>query len=295
MSALALPAPAKLNLFLHVLGRREDGYHRLETVFQLLDVGDEIELEVTAGPGIRRDGAIPGVAPETDLALRAARLLAEHAGVRRGARIAVRKRLPLGGGVGGGSSDAATVLVGLNRLWGLDLPPAELAALGLALGADVPVFVHGRSAFAGGVGEALAPLRLAPSWYLVACPAVAVSTAAVFADPSLTRDTEPLKIEGFPWALETEEGLERLLERTRNDCAPVVLAREPAVVAAAAVLADVAGDGARVRLTGTGACLFLRYREARAAESALAQVPDGLPGFVARGVDRSPLVTALGP
>jgi 4-diphosphocytidyl-2-C-methyl-D-erythritol kinase len=290
---LSLPAPGKLNLFLHVVGRRGDGYHLLETLFQLLDRGDRVDLSVDGSGVIRRAHELPGVPEQADLTLRAAQLLARRTGVRSGVVIRVHKRLAMGGGLGGGSSDAATVLVGLNRLWGLGLALDELASLGLELGADVPVFVRGRSALARGVGEALVPVALAPSWYLVARPAATVATAPVFADPSLTRDTHPLKIEGFPWGIDTHEGLERLLARTRNDCAPVVRAQVPAVAAALEALDSLAVEGG-ARMTGTGACVFVRFRDAATAQAALARVPPGLEAFVARGVDRSALHTAIG-
>ncbi len=289
MDTLVLPAPAKVNLFLHVTGRRADGYHRIETVFQLLDQGDEVAITVTREPGVRRAGTVPGVTEEADLTLRAARALAAHAGVAAGAAIALRKRLPLGGGLGGGSSDAATVLVGLNRLWGLDLGTDVLAALGLALGADVPVFVHGHSAFARGVGEELHPVLLAPTWYLVVTPAVAVSTETVFGSDSLTRDTAPLKMRSFPWGLGSQAGVDRLWARTRNDCEPVVRAARPEVAAA---LDWLSGHGP-ARMTGTGASVFARFRDRLVAERALAQAPPGVTAFVARGVDRSPLLDAV--
>jgi len=293
-AALTLPAPAKLNLFLHVTGRRDDGYHRLETLFQLLDHGDRIELEADGEPAIRRCGELPGVAEDADLTVRAARLLARRAGVRRGARIRVHKTLPMGGGLGGGSSDAATVLLGLDRLWQLGLGLDALAELGLELGADVPLFVRGRSAFARGVGEQLEPVAIAPSWYLVVRPRVSVSTAAVFGAASLTRDTPPLTIRGFPWGIGSHRGLDRLLARTRNDCTAVVRGLAPAVASAESALAALGP----VRMTGTGACLFVRFRERAAAEDALAAVGldtggGGLEAFVARGVDRSPLHAAL--
>jgi 4-diphosphocytidyl-2-C-methyl-D-erythritol kinase len=289
VTALLVPAPAKLNLFLHVTRRRADGYHDIETLFQLLDVGDEVSVTVTRAPGVRREGSVAGVPEDDDLAVRAARLLAAHCGVARGARLRVRKRLPLGGGLGGGSSDAASVLVALDRLWGLDLGVDALARLGLALGADVPVFVRGHSAFASGVGEVLRAVSLAPQWYLVACPAARVSTAQVFAAPSLTRDSTPLKIAGFPWAMETQAGLERVWRRTRNDCEPVVLAREAGVAAALRWLAAVGP----ARMTGTGACVFARFDARDAAERALRGAPPGLHAFVAAGVDRSPLLAAM--
>ena len=195
----------------------------------------------------------------------------------------------MGGGLGGGSSDAASVLVGLNRLWGLGLDVGTLAALGLELGADVPVFVHGHAALARGVGERLQPIELAPSWYLVVCPLVHVSTAAVFGADSLTRDTEPLKIDGFPWDIGTQTGLRRFLARTRNDCESVVRRTESAVEAAMEWLAMFAP----ARMTGTGGCVFARFGEANQAREALACAPAGFDAFVARGVNRSPLLDAV--
>lgn len=287
---LELPAPAKLNLFLHVTGRRADGYHLLETLFHFLDRADRVRLTLTDDPGVRRSAPFPGVPEEQDLSVRAGRLLASRHGAPSGVDIRVHKRLPMGGGLGGGSSDAASVLVGLNRLWGLDLDVGTLAALGLELGADVPVFVHGHAALARGVGECLQPVDLPPSWYLVVCPPVHVSTAAVFGAASLTRDTQPLKIEGFPWDLDTQAGLSRFLARARNDCEPVVRGSESAVAAALEWLASFAP----ARMTGTGACVFARFAEAKQARQALARAPAGLDAFVAQGVNRSPLLDAVG-
>jgi 4-diphosphocytidyl-2-C-methyl-D-erythritol kinase len=275
--SLAWPAPAKLNLFLHVTGRRPDGYHSLQTVFQLLDYCDELDIEVTADGVIRRLAGLEGVDPGADLAVRAARLLKAAAEVNQGACIRIRKRIPAGGGLGGGSSDAATVLVALNRLWGLDWPTYRLAALGGQLGADVPVFVHGRSAWAEGTGEQLTPLSLPPAWYLVICPGCAVSTVAVFADPELTRDSPKTTISGF------------LLSGTRNDCEPVVRRRYPPVAAALDWLSARLDDRA-ARLTGTGGCVFADFRSASAAGAILAELPAGWTGFVARGLDESPLL-----
>jgi len=286
---LDLPAPAKLNLFLHVTGRRADGYHLLETLFQFLDRADRVRLTLTDDPGVRRSAPVPGVEEDQDLSVRAGRLLASRHGAPCGVDITVHKRLPMGGGLGGGSSDAASVLVGLNRLWGLGLDASTLAALGLELGADVPVFVHGHAALARGVGERLQPVDLPSSWYLVLCPPVHVSTAAVFGATSLTRDTEPLKIEGFPWDLDTQAGLGRFLARTRNDCESVVRRSESAVAAAMEWLATVAP----ARMTGTGGCVFARFGEAKQARQALACAPAGFDAFVARGVNRSPLLDAV--
>lgn len=276
----AWPAPAKLNLFLHVTGRRPDGYHRLQTIFQLLDYGDELELEPRADGLITRPTGPAGVPPEADLAVRAAQRLQAEAGVSRGVEIRIHKRIPAGGGLGGGSSDAATVLVALNRLWDLDWPAERLAALGLELGADVPVFVHGRSAWAEGVGEALTPVDLPPAWFLVVSPGCAVSTAAVFADPELTRDTPETTIKGF------------VSGGGRNDCEAVVRRLYPEVGAALDWLADRAPQGAR--LTGTGGCVFAQFATAAAAGGVLAQLPERWTGFVARGVAESPLLARLG-
>ena len=276
----AWPAPAKLNLFLHVTGRRPDGYHRLQTIFQLLDFGDELFIEPAGDGLIRRPEGPAGVAPESDLAVRAAHLLQQASGVRAGAEIRVHKRIPVGGGLGGGSSDAATVLVALNRLWGLDWPPERLAALGLQLGADVPVFVLGRSAWAEGVGEQLAPVDLQPAWYAVVCPGCAVSTAEVFRDPELTRDTPETTINGF------------LLGGGRNDCEPVVRRRYPAVAAALDWVA-VRSGGSGARLTGTGGCVFARFDGAAEARAALQGLPAGWTGFAARGLNESPLRARL--
>jgi 4-diphosphocytidyl-2-C-methyl-D-erythritol kinase len=313
ITTLRLPAPAKLNLYLHVTARRADGYHELETLFQLLDFGDEVELSVAEAPGVRRIGDVPGVPIDDDLSVRAARLLAAHCQYEGGAQIKVTKRLPMGGGLGGGSSDAASVLVGLNDLWKLGLSKGELAQLGLRLGADVPVFIHGHSAFAQGVGEELRPLNLPQQWFVVLWPPIQVETAAVFASRSLTRDTPRLKIAGFPWHLHTENGLDKFLARTRNDCEPVVRAVQPQV---AAVL-DWLAEYAPARMSGTGACVFARFATRAQAQSVLDAANlsvnrelatdvqldadkgrgvsgcTGLSGFVARGVNRSPLAVAM--
>jgi 4-diphosphocytidyl-2-C-methyl-D-erythritol kinase len=278
--SLAWQAPAKLNLFLHVTGRRADGYHTLQTIFQLLDYCDELLIEPTDDGAILRPEGPAGVAPDDDLAVKAARLLQTESGCRQGAELRVRKRIPAGGGLGGGSSDAATTLVALNRLWELDWSVQRLAALGLRLGADVPVFVHGRSAWAEGVGERLTPVRLPEAWYLVICPDCAVSTAAVFSAPELTRDTPETTISGF------------LSAGGRNDCEPVVRRRYPAVAEALDWLAE--HSGARSpRLTGTGGCVFLDFGSAAAAREVLARLPSRWTGFVARGLANSPLLARI--
>lgn len=271
------PAPAKLNLFLHVVGRRADGYHLLQSAFALIDAADRLRFAVRDDGAIRRVSELAGVPPESDLVVRAARLLQAETGTRLGADIEVEKNLPMGGGVGGGSSDAATTLLALNRLWGTGLDRAALRALGARLGADVPFFVFGRNAWVEGVGDRLTALDLPPAWYLVLVPPVAVPTAAVFAAPELTRDTEPLKMEDFSAHLAPG--------RFRNDLEAVVAAKYPPV---REHLEWLAGQGGG-RLTGSGACVFARFEDRASAEGALARLPGGMKGFVARGLEHHPL------
>lgn len=276
VDALILPAPAKLNLFLHILGRRADGYHQLQTLFQLLDHGDELMLRVRADGRIRVavEPPLDDVLEQDNLVYRAAAALRIHRPGPQGADILIRKRLPVGGGLGGGSSDAATALVGLNRLWRLGLDTEALCALGRRLGADVPVFVRGHTAWGEGIGEQLTPVSLPPAWYLVIKPDCAVATSAVFAHPQLTRDTPPMKIRAF------------FGEGAGNDCANVVEALYPQVRAARRWLARFAEP----RLTGTGACLFARFDSEDRAAEVLAQLPATWTGFVARGINLSPLI-----
>ena len=268
------PAPAKLNLFLHVTGRRADGYHTLQTVFQFLDYGDELAFTITRDGRITRATSLPGVPEERDLTVRAARLLQATAGVQAGAQIHLTKRIPAGGGLGGGSSDAATTLLALNELWGVNLPRAELAALGLRLGADVPVFVQGRAAWAEGVGEILVPAEPVEAWYLVMVPPVQVSTAAVFADPELTRYSPPLTIRDF-----------RAGQGLKNDLEPLVRRRYPEVDQA---LRWLSGFG-EPRMSGSGGCVFLEVAGADRGQEILASMPKPFTGFVARGINRHPL------
>lgn len=274
LEAVAYPAPAKLNLFLHVVGRRADGYHLLQTVFRFLDFGDELHLAVRADGAIRRQNPLPGVSEEQDLCVRAARLLQAHSGSRLGVDIRLDKRLPMGGGLGGGSSDAATVLLALNRLWDLGLSRGELQALGLRLGADVPVFVFGRSAFAEGVGEQLQAVDLAPASYVVLMPPVHVSTAEIFAHPALTRDTPAVKMRVFSTGF------------GHNDLEPVVCDLYPQVAECLAWLRQF-GDA---RMTGSGACVFAAFSDRATAERVFAARPDGVAGFVADGLDEHPLL-----
>ena len=272
------PAPGKLNLFLHVTGRRADGYHELQTVFQFLDAGDVLWFEVTRETGIELEGGMPGVPAERNLIVRAARLLADHSGCRQGARIRLDKQLPVGGGLGGGSSDAATTLVALNALWGLGLATDKLAGLGLQLGADVPVFIHGVAAWAEGVGEKLTPLTdLAEPWYLVVSPALSVPTAEIFSDPQLTRNAHPLTIPAF------------LAGAGANHLEPVVVRRYPEVGKVLNWLSKILP----ARLTGSGACVFAPCQDRHQAESLLKQLPVPWTGFVARGCNRSALLERL--
>lgn len=278
MSEAPWPAPAKLNLFLHIVGRRPDGYHLLQTVFQFLDRGDVLRFESVSGGSVRRIGGPLQVSEDEDLCVRAARRLQQVAGLREGVRIHLDKRLPMGGGLGGGSSDAATALVALNRLWRAGLSEDELAAIGLELGADVPVFVRGRAAWAEGVGERLQPLdALSEPWYAVLCPPAHVATAELFGDPKLTRDCPPLKIRAF------------LSGQGGNVFEPVVRERYPAVGEAL----DFLGRFAPARLTGTGACVFAAFPDADAARRAVALAPRTWSGFAARGINRSPLLDRL--
>lgn len=268
------PAPAKLNLFLHVTGHRADGYHTLQTVFQFLDYADDLTFEVTDDGRVTRAVPVAGVAEESDLSLRAARLLKESSGTTKGARVHLTKRLPIGGGLGGGSSDAATTLLALNELWDTHLPIPELAGLGLKLGADVPVFIHGHAAWAEGIGEVLTPVEPEQAWYLVLVPPVHVSTAQVFAAPELTRYSPPLTIRDF------HEG-----RGLRNDLEAVVRSRYPEVDRAMRLLSEFGAP----RMSGSGGCVFLKVADADRGREILESIPKPFTGFVARGLNRHPL------
>jgi 4-diphosphocytidyl-2-C-methyl-D-erythritol kinase len=267
------PAPAKLNLMLRVTGQRADGYHLLQTVFRFIDYADALRLAVREDGVIARVNDVAGVSAGEDLTLRAARLLQQKSGTRLGADIALEKRLPLGGGLGGGSSDAATTLIALNRLWGLNWPRARLQELALGLGADVPVFVFGESAEGRGVGERLRPLGLPPAWYLVLIPPVSVSTALIFQDPDLIRDSNPIKIPPFS------------VVSGQNDLEPVVCRHYPEV---ARHLAWLRQFGVAL-MTGSGACVFAEFGTEAEARAVLKQLPPTMRGIIARGLDRHPL------
>jgi 4-diphosphocytidyl-2-C-methyl-D-erythritol kinase len=275
------PAPAKLNLFLHIVGRLPDGYHLLQSVFTPIDLCDRIRVQVRDDGRIERANDVPGVAAEDDLAVRAALVLQEATGTRLGATIEVAKNIPMGGGLGGGSSDAATVLLVLNRLWKAGFDEEALGEIGLSLGADVPFFVEGRPAWAEGIGDQLKPFELPPTWYVVLAPPVSVPTPSIYAAPELTRDTEALKMEDFsahpPAFLEDP--------RFRNDMEAVVVARYPEVGEHLAWLAA----RASARMTGSGGCVFAAFASRDAAQQVLEQLPATMRGFVARGLDHHPL------
>ena len=285
MAPFSLPAPAKLNLFLHINGRRADGYHQLQTLFALLDHGDTLDFESADNLSLSCDNPRLPV-DDGNLVLRAARLLQAESGHRGGARLHLRKQLPAGGGVGGGSSDAATALWGLNLLWGLELGPDTLARLGLSLGADVPVFVHGRNAWAEGVGEHLQPVELPKQWFLVVDPGVAVSTARIFGDGELTRHTPAITL---PASLGAAT-FEAFLKEGHNDCEAVARRLFPAVDKALDWLQSEAGNA---RMTGTGACCFAHFADQQDAHNALRHLPEYWTGFVARSTEISPLHEAL--
>ncbi|WP_171023766.1 4-(cytidine 5'-diphospho)-2-C-methyl-D-erythritol kinase [Mannheimia varigena] len=279
MEKVILPSPAKLNLFLYITNKRADGYHELQTLFQFLDFGDEIEIEITNNPEIELINQVEGVAVGDNLIYRAAKLLQKTTACNKGAKIGITKNLPMGGGVGGGSSNAATVLVGLNHLWQTDLSLEVLAELGLSLGADVPIFVRGIAAFAEGVGEVLTPCEPEEKWYVVLKPEVSISTAVVFNDPNLPRNTPKRTLS------------ELLSSKWANDCEKVVRERYSAVEDLMQELLQYAP----FRLTGTGACIFAEFDTKAEAEQVFAHKPKETFGFVAKGQNISPLHQELFP
>jgi len=271
------PAPAKLNLFLHVIGRRGDGYHLLQTAFRLIERCDWLRFSPRTDQEVKLSRPLPGIAEADELAVRGARLLKETVGSKQGVNIEIEKNIPIGGGLGGGSSDCATTLAVLNRLWRLDLPQEKLASLALSLGADVPFFLFGGNAFAEGIGERLAPLELPPAWYVVLAPAVSVSTRAIFAEPELTRNSKTIKMSGFSAGF------------GRNDLEPVVCRRHAQVAAHLEWLKQF-GDA---RMSGSGACVFAEFSNEREARSVLSRMPAEMRGFTVRGLDRHPLAALL--
>ncbi|HEU4622143.1 MAG TPA: 4-(cytidine 5'-diphospho)-2-C-methyl-D-erythritol kinase [Burkholderiaceae bacterium] len=277
---LALPAPAKLNLFLHVVGRRDDGYHLLQTVFRFIDLCDEIDLVLREDGVIARTAGPSEVAPETDLVVRAAHALRAATGCTLGVDIAVRKRIPMGGGLGGGSSNAATVLIGLNRLWRLGLSRQRLQAIGLALGADVPVFVFGRSAFAEGVGERLQPITLPPTRYLVVWPGVGVPTATIFNDPGLTRNTPAVTLASF-----SEIESVAYAEFGRNDLESVASSRFREVRDALNWLRQFGPS----RMSGSGGCCFTSFKQSLLQPTEPPPAPSNMQAWCVDGIDIHPL------
>jgi 4-diphosphocytidyl-2-C-methyl-D-erythritol kinase len=278
VASLRLPAPAKLNLMLHITGRRADGYHLLQTVFQFIDLSDWLEFKLAADGRIQRQQSTTPVAAEDDIVLAAANLLQTRFGVNQGVSIRLDKRIPIGGGLGGGSSDAACCLLALNRLWKLDLSLSQLAEIGLELGADVPVFVHGRAAWASGVGEVLEAIDIEEPIYLVIDPQVEVSTAQIFAAQELTRNCDPITIRAF------------LRGMGRNVCEPVVRNQHPQVGKAL----DWLNQFGRARMSGTGSCVFAEIDSLRQAEIVKSQVPEPWVGYVAAATNNSPLHQQLG-
>ncbi len=299
LSELVLPAPAKLNLFLHIISRRPDGYHNLQTLFHFLDYGDQLTF-ATIDQGVELVTNLDGVDAEDNLVMKAVRLLRRVSGCRLGIRIVLDKHLPLGAGLGGGSSNAATVLLGLNAIWGLGLSMDQLAGLGVQLGADVPVFVRGHSAFAEGVGDLLSPLELPEEWFLVAVPNVHVNTAAMYSHPDLTRDSLPITLRAALALSHADH------EQRRNDFQPLVRAVHPQVDKTLRVLDNFAGLSiGRAMMSGSGASVFVRfasYGQALTVQSELnscifcdgaLEQTSKLHSFVARGVNVSPLHGAL--
>ncbi len=268
------PAPAKLNLCLHIVGRRADGYHELQSALQFVDLCDQLHFHSRPPGVIERLGDVPGVDPGGDLALRAARRLAAVTGINTGVAIEIDKRIPIGGGLGGGSSDAATVLVALNRLWALDLDAEVLTRIGLELGADVPVFVRGRAAWVEGVGERLTPCDFLERYFLIVRPQSSISTAEIFQAPELTRNSPITTIRAF------------LADGGRNDCEPTVRRRYPEV----GEVLDWLRKFSEAQLTGTGSCVYATFADAAAARGVLAHLPGRWRGYVARGLNRSPLL-----
>lgn len=276
MTELICLAPAKLNLFLHVVGRRKDGYHLLQTVFRFLDFSDRLHFVVREDGGVKLRTPTPGVPEDMDLCVRAAKLLQQESGMPRGVEIFLEKRIPMGGGLGGGSSDAAATLLALNRLWGLGWKRDRLLELGLRLGADVPVFIFGKNAFAEGIGEKLSFITLPPAWYLILTPPVHVSTAQVFASKELTRNTIPIKIPPFS------------VEHGHNDLEAVVCGIYPEIARHLEWLKRF-GSARMAAMTGSGACVFAEFATEQAARTALARIPVNMSGFVAQGLDRHPM------
>ena len=278
-TTLTCPAPAKLNLFLHVVGRRADGYHLLQTLFRFIDLNDTLRFNLRDDGEIHRINSLEGVPPEQDLCVRAARLLQKETGCTFGVDIELEKRIPMGGGLGGGSSDAATTLLALNQLWALNISRKRLMQIGLTLGADVPVFIFGENAFAEGVGEQLQVYALPEAWYVVLSPPVHVPTAQIFTHSELTRNTISITIRALPTGCGFKTGL------LGNDLQPVTTKLYPEIGQHLAWLAQFAP----ALMTGSGACVFAEFGTEAAAKAVLKQLPENMRGFVARGLQQHPL------
>ena len=274
---LSLPSPAKLNLFLHITGRRANGYHDLQTLFQLLDYGDTLHFTARPDHQIILECNRTSLATEDNLIYRAVRMLQDYCGLQSGIQIYCQKVLPIGGGLGGGSSNAATTILALNKLWDLQLSPAKMAELGQQLGADVPVFIHGQTAWAEGIGERLTPVEMPPNWYLVIAPNCTVSTAAIFRHPDLTRDTHPIKIRAF------------LDQGGHNDCQPIAEKLFPEVQEVRQWLERFS----TAKMTGTGACVFSQFESRQQCEQVYRSVPSHWHCFMAQGLNKSPALRAL--
>ena len=272
-----LPAPAKLNLFLHITGMREDGYHNLQTIFQILDYSDEVSLSLRQDGLICRTNGLEDVPADEDLIVRAAQALKSYTGTAYGANVGVEKKLPVGGGIGGGSSDAATTLLGLNELWQCGLEKAELLSIAAKLGADVPVFVNGYSAWAEGIGEKLTTLELPELWYLVIHPGVFISTAKLFSSELLTRDKDILRMRVFPEA-DTENVFESVVRKTHSEVDKSLKWLD---------------NYSTAKMTGTGSCLFASFKSHQEAEKVLKQAPEEWSAFIAKAVNKSPVLEAL--
>ena len=287
-NSLILPSPAKLNLFLHITGRRSDGYHELQTAFQLLDFGDTVEIHARSDNKIVLLESLEGVPDEDNIVIRAAKLLQQRQTDKNavlGADIKINKRIPMGGGLGGGSSNAASTLLGLNYLWQMGLSNEQLAEIGLSLGADVPVFIYGQNSFGEGIGERLQPLVLPKYWFTVIKPPISVPTAEIFSHSQLTRDTVTIKMAAVFKHLQTAD----IANALRNDCEATVRREYPEISEAL----DWLNELGTARLTGTGACIFARFASLAEAEAALAAMPASYTGFIAQGTDRSTAHQAL--
>lgn len=282
---ISFPSPAKLNLFLHVVGQRPNGYHELETVFQFLDYGDTIELSVNDSNKIEILTPIEGVKNSDNLIYKAAKLLQDKIECNAGVQIKIHKVLPMGGGLGGGSSNAATILLALNALWNINLPVNQLAELGLSLGADVPIFVKGYAAFAQGIGEILTPVYPTEFWYLVSKPSCSISTQDVFTSPNLVRNTPKLLVNNTT----NTTDIDLHIKICHNDCETIVIKNYPKVAKLLAWLIEYAPS----RMTGTGACIFSQFNSEHEAKKVQSTLPEGIESFIAKGINQSPLVDAI--